>query len=161
MARTLVRSYELQRTSDKGYALPLVLIGIAILLVFAGEVSSRVSREARVTKVRENSEMAFYAAEAGFNRVRARLIKKANDIQMMELDDDRGQLFYDDNGTQRLAGEYEIQIVSLDPEIEYRVTVTGTYGQDTYQTKRIVAGTIRVTGTKSNGDNRVATTYTP
>lgn len=60
--------------SHEGYALVLVLVVLAVILLAAAEESSRVVREIRVAHVRAASEQAFYVAEAGFNKIRAEII---------------------------------------------------------------------------------------
>lgn len=149
--------------AEQGYALPLVLMAIALILLYSAETSRRVTREVRVTKVKEEAEFAFYAAEAGFNRVRARMIKQASAEQIRALHDRIDTLTYvDDEGAVRVAGRYHLQVEEMTAGVKYRVISTGTAGSDPKtQARRVVAGTIEITGTKAGGDKRVTTVYSP
>jgi hypothetical protein len=124
----------------------------------------------RVTKVKENADAAFYAAEAGFNRVRARIIRQATDSQVASLDGRADSLTYlDDDGNVHTSGEYTIQVTKLaSPANTWSVVSTGISGGSTFATKRIVSGTVQVTGTKSvkfgstnTVINTVTTIYSP
>lgn len=164
LGRSLQHIWNSRRFSvnaNQGYALPLVLVAIAVFLLYAGESAARVTREARVTKVKENSEMAFYAAEAGFNRARARLIKNAGNPQMMALNH-RVDTLTLDNGEP--GGTYELRITP-DGTGGYNVVSTGTYGQPPFDAKRVVAGNIKASGAPvgvpPNQRTPVTTTYQP
>jgi hypothetical protein len=166
-----------KRSSEEpspGYALPLVLLAVAAFLLFASETSARVVREVRVTKVKENADAAFYAAEAGFDRVRARIIRQATDPQVASLDGRTDTLtctYLDDDGNPQVytSGQYTIQVTKLaSPADTWSVVSTGVSGGSTFATKRIVSGTVQVTGTKTvkfgNTNtviNTVTTTYSP
>jgi hypothetical protein len=156
--------------TSHGYALPLVLLAVAAFLLFASETSARVVREVRVTKVKENADAAFYAAEAGFNRVRARIIRQATDPQIASLDGRTDSLTYlDDDGNVHTSGAYTIQVTKLaSPANTWSVVSTGVSGSSTFATKRIVSGTVQVTSTKTvkfgnttTPINVVVTTYSP
>lgn len=136
----------------------LVLVAIAVFLLFASETTARAVREARVTKTSENSETAFYAADAGFNRVRARLIKQGDDSAILALDGRTEMLFHDD-GTP--AGQYTLQVSKVSNQ-RYAIVSTGRAGTGTVGGKRVVAGTIWAAATpKPTGDYKVSTTYSP
>jgi hypothetical protein len=129
-----------------------------------------VVREVRVTKVKENADAAFYAAEAGFNRVRARIIRQATDPQVSSLNDRTDSLTYlDDDGNVHTSGAYTIQVTKLaSPANTWSVVSTGVSGSSNFATKRIVSGSVQVTGTKTvkfgatnTVINTVMTTYSP
>lgn len=142
-------------SGSSGYALPLVVVAIAVFLLYAGESAARLTREVRVIKTSEHADMAFYAAEAGFNRVRARLIKKDGDP--LTLNGRTDTLMFSD-GTP--GGSYSVS-VSQNPDGSFYVESVGTYGSEPFAARRIVRGTIAVNGTKANGDRKVTTEYSP
>lgn len=94
-------------------------------------------REARVTKVKENAELAFYAADAGFNRARARLVSKQDPSGL----NGTWETLLDSAG--RPVGRYDLLVVNLGND-DYEITSTGTYGTGRYSTTRIVTGRIWV-----------------
>jgi glutamate 5-kinase len=131
-------------------------------MLFSAETAGRVVREVRVTKVKENTELAFYAAEAGFNRVRARMIRQATEADILALNARVENLYLDAAKTEP-AGQY-ILAVEKNPDGSFWVQSTGTFGPGTYSTKRIVAGIVQITGTKVVAGttlNTVSTQYTP
>lgn len=138
-------------------------MAIAIFLLYAADTSYRSTREIRVTRVKEDAESAFYAAEAGFNRVRARIIKQANHNEIMALHGRTDTLTYTDgDGVTQIAGQYTLQVESITEGTVYRVISTGTAGSGgAMESRRVVAGTITVTGPKPGGDKRTATVYDP
>lgn len=98
-------------------------------------------REAQVAKVKANAEIAYYAAEAGFNWARARLVGGGDQTQMEALDG-QGETFVDTMGNQ--GGSYTIQITTVDPALgEYEIISTGVFGIGKYQATRRVGGTVR------------------
>ena len=140
----------------------MVLVAISVFLIFTSETAARATREARVTRVKENAELAFYAADSGFNRARARLIKKGLEADMLALNGRTETLTYtDDDGITRTAGMYTLQVTSTGTPDEYYVISTGVYGEGRFAARRVVAGTITKSGTKPNSDNRVTTVYDP
>lgn len=145
-----------------GYALPLVLVAIAVFLLYAAESSARVTREVRVTRLKANSEMALYAADAGFNRARARLIKMAGNGDMMHLHNRTDTLVLSDGEP---GGTYWLAVTPTGNADEYYVVSTGTYGVEPFAATRVVSGIIRKSGTVNSAGvpirNRVATTYDP
>ncbi|MDB4896525.1 MAG: hypothetical protein JWN15_2787 [Firmicutes bacterium] len=144
--------------TEQGYALVLVLVAIAVFLLFASETTARSIREIRVTKTSENSEAAFYAAEAGFNRVRARLTKQGDDTAILALDG-RAETLLLDSGAP--AGHYTIQVSKVGDQ-SYAVVSTGTAGTGATAGKRVVAGTISARPKpKPNPDYAVTTSYRP
>lgn len=158
LARRSVLISKSQRTSgDKGYALPMVLIASAVFLLYAGESAARVTREVRVTVVKQNAEMAFYAAEAGFNRVRARVIKRATNGQVTALHAHVETLSFQSGES---GGAYQLTITETAPNTYYVVS-EGVYGEGPFAARRVVSGTITRGGLKANGDYYVTTTYDP
>ncbi len=136
-------------------------MALSIFVLFAAEVSSRVVREVRVTKLREDSEIAFHAAEAGFNRVRARLITGAADDpdnDLVAAMEGRVYTLTMPDGTP--AGQFRLLKVEKSGS-GYEVVSEGTYGSGAFQARRVVAGYIEVTGTTSNGYHTVETVYWP
>lgn len=127
-------------SAERGYALPLVLLAIALFLIYAAESSARVVREARVAKVKSSSEIAYYAAEAGFNWARARLVGGGDQAQMEDLDG-QTEAFVDTMGQN--SGAYTIQITTVDAANGiYHISSTGTFGKEPYQATRLVSGTV-------------------
>lgn len=137
---------------DRGYALPLVLVGVAVLLLYVGETSSRLKREARVTKVRENGEVAFYGAEAGFNEAIARMqgLFQQNSAmpdatacpKMMSLAGTRTVAYTDTQGNVQV--NYTLTI-SREGTGNYYIVSESLYGSDgVYQARRVLAGSIWV-----------------
>jgi hypothetical protein len=151
---------------EDGYALPLVLVGIAVLLVLAGTAASRISREARVTKLEEHAEAAYHAAEAGFNRVRSLAVRC--DGSPASLDGHSETLtFLDETGAAQTGGRYQITVIGTGP---WDVTAIGFYGSGAFTATRVVKGTVSITPPvppkppKSPPPctyNKVVTTYTP
>lgn len=129
---------------------------MAVVLLYSAESAARAIREVHVTKIKETSEWAYYVAEVGFNRARARLIKKASDPQMLALDG-RSDAVTDDLGA--TIGQYSLKVTRTAPQT-FQVVSTGTVGTGSYAAKRVVMGTIQLKGTKY-GDNWVTTTYNP
>lgn len=130
---------------------------IAVFLLYAGEAASRIRRETRATRVRENSEIAYYAAEAGLNRVRAWMITQAPP--------DKVELLHGRGGTIPLAagvpgGTYTL-IVIRNADDSFTVVSEGTYGSGSAQARRVIRGVLRVVDTKWNGDKVVESTYMP
>ncbi|MFZ5814980.1 MAG: hypothetical protein ACOY93_06710, partial [Bacillota bacterium] len=126
--------------AERGYALPLVLVAIAVFLIYAAEASARVVREARVAKVKGNAEIAYYAAEAGFNWARARLIGGADEPTMLALHG-HTETFVDMMGNE--GGSYSIEITPIDAANGvYHISSTGTFGTGLYQATRRVSGTV-------------------
>lgn len=140
---------------DRGYALPLVLIAIMVLLLFAGESATRVSREARLARIKENAEIAYFAAETGFFRVRARLetgagdVTDANGIDKVRVLEGRSFDVSLPDGTQ---AHYLLEQVDAGSG-EYYVTSVGTYGKEPFQARRIVRGRLWITGPSTSTPN--------
>lgn len=116
------------------------MLAISLFLVYASQSTARVIREARVARVKMNAEIAYWAAEAGFNRARARLMGGGTCNDMLNL-----------NGTATLygpsgqaSGTYELTVECLDQALGiYRIESKGSYGEpDRYAAERVVAGTV-------------------
>lgn len=145
---------------SRGYALPLVLLVIALVLLYTMTTTSRLRREAQINRLRENSEIANYAAEAGFNRARARIITRAKDAPAGDLVQALDQFTETIPG----GGTYALTISPVPPTgtnlSAYRIDVTGTFGSGAFAATRFVRGTVEVTNsTIDGGYYRVVTTY--
>lgn len=128
----------------------MVLVAIMVLLLFAGESATRVSREARLARIKENAEVAYFAAETGFFRVRARLetgagdATDANGIDKVRVLEGRSFDVALPDGTQ---AHYLLERISKDAGSGiYDVTSVGTYGNEPFQARRIVKGRLWVVG---------------
>jgi Tfp pilus assembly protein PilX len=145
---------------DGGFALPLVLVVILVVMLVAVAGASRAKREARVTRLQEYSEQAFYTAETGFNVARSQLIQCSTPTAQS------GTVTFEDRaGNTRPAGQYSVTVVGPDGAGAYTVVSTGTYGQDPLKTTRIVQGRLRITERKEDHGTceytYVSTSYVP
>jgi hypothetical protein len=144
-----------------------VLVAVALFLLFAGESAARITREVRLTIVRQHAELAFYAADAGFNRVRARLTtRQATPADILALNGRTETLYTtDENGDPVAAGTYTLTVTQPNPNDSktFHVVSTGTYGTGRYAAKRVVAGTLfrRTQRPSRQNDWVVDTTYDP
>lgn len=97
-------------------------------------------REASIAKLKANAEIAYYAAESGFNRARARLIGGGLVAEVAALHNTVETLFSDSGEP---AGRYSLLVTTIDgPNGIYYVKSTGTYGTGKYRATQIVSGTI-------------------
>jgi hypothetical protein len=122
-------------------------VAILVVMLVAVAGASRVRREARVTKLQELSEQAFYTAETGFNVVRSQLIRCGTPTAQSGA-----VTFEDRTGNTRAGGQYSVTVTGPDDAGAYTVSSTGTYGQVPSQALRIVHGLVRVTETKADKD---------
>lgn len=107
-----------------------------ILALISAEATARLTREARIARLTANAQQAHYAAEAGFNQVRALLV--ACDGDPATLDGTEGTLTYtDESGEQHDAGQYTIEVGGTGP---YRIRSTGRSGSGQYQATRVLQG---------------------
>lgn len=113
-----------------------MLLGIALFLIYTAESSARSVREARIARLKANAEMAQYAAEAGFNRVRARIVGNAGYSNVLNL--------HGEGETLASGAFYTIDVVGVDEEnfIVY-VRSAGVYGEGTVRAERVVSGSIQ------------------
>lgn len=112
-----------------------------------------------MVRVSENASMAFYAAEAGLDRVRARITKGGTDADIVALDG-RSETFTLDNGDP--GGSYQLSVVQQAPGL-FTVVSEGHFGSGMYTSKRVVRATLQRGALKpgSPTDYRVVTTYLP
>lgn len=137
----------------------LVLVAIAVFLLFASEVAARTVREAKITYAQSYSEAAFYAADGGFNRARARLTTaqgktSAQMDTMMAALNGRTETLYDSSTP---ISQYALQVTKTGP-LQYRVISTGTATSESTTAKRVVTGTLQVT---TSPTFKVTTVYQP
>lgn len=113
-----------------------MLLGIALFLIYAAESSARMVREAKIARLKVNAEVAQYAAEAGFNRVRARIVGDGSYASVLSLN---GQ-----TQTLESGASYSLVVTGVD-ETNYIVHVksTAVYGEQDLRAERVVSGTIR------------------
>jgi Tfp pilus assembly protein PilX len=133
--------------TNHGYALVLVLVAMAVLLVVALEESSRVVREIRVATVRASSEQAFYLAEAGFNKIRAEIIVTGGpEDKYLQPETPQTESFTDSDG--HALGTYTLRVTQtvVNSKKAYVVVSDGVLSAGT--ARRTVSGTISVPGTK-------------
>lgn len=129
----------------------MVVLAIAVFLVYAGQAANRVVREARIARVKANAEVAYYAAEAGFNRARAKIIGRSP----------AGALGLNGQG-ESLApgGTYLLAVTYDDARSCYQINSEGRYGQGRLEAIRTVSGCVRITATPpSPQPYRVHTIY--
>ncbi len=116
--------------------MPLVLLAITVFLLYAAESSARTVREARIATLKTNAEIAQAAAEAGFNRVRARIVGNAVYGATMSLDNT--------SVTLPSQATYTLDLTPLDPtNYAIHVKSTGVYGTGKLRTERVVSGSIQ------------------
>lgn len=130
----------------------MVLLGIALFLIYAAESSSRVVREARIARLKTNAEIAQYAAEAGFNRVRARIVGNGNYTSVLTLDTVEITL--------ASGATYTLEVTGVDPTayIVY-VKSTGAIGEGDLRAERVVSGTIQRAPSPVSTPRKTITTY--
>lgn len=93
----------------------------------------------------EQSEKALFAADAGFNRVRARSLKRGDQqvcgtvdcIQILNTVEDTLK-----DGTETF-GTYHLSVTRISPGT-YRIVSTGTVGTGAFAAVRVVSGTITI-----------------
>lgn len=92
-----------------------------------------------------NADLAYYAAEAGFNRARARLVGGGSQSEMEALNG-LTETFIDTAG--ETGGRYLLTVIYVDDgssEPYYDITSTGYYAEGTpYEAMRQIAGEVRV-----------------
>jgi hypothetical protein len=120
-----------------------------VFVLYASESASRAVREAQVAKVKANSEIAFWAAEAGFNRARAALIGGANAAALDNLDVTTSVALASYWGGE--AGKYTLTVTPNGNGTIFTVESTGYYGEGKYEAKRVVSGTIELVNPVSPG----------
>ena len=117
-------------------------MGIALFLLYATEAASRSTQEARIAKLKVHAEKAYYAAEAGFNRVRAAVVacKPYATVTTPPISNYSVTL---DEATVSVA------VIGLS-EVPFRIQITSsaTYGASPWDVTRTVSGTVeRLSGT--------------
>jgi hypothetical protein len=133
-----------------------VLVAIALILLYTTTTTARLRREARINRLRENAEIAYYAAESGFNRARARIITGgANPDPAL----DKVLALHRTVETLPGGGSYSLAVTSPTAGV-YEIESTGTFGQGDYEATRTVSGTVTITNPTDDGRfYRVATQY--
>lgn len=94
-------------------------------------------REAKIGTVLTNAEIAYWAAEAGFNRARARLV--GGDLALDGWSAEETLL----DSTGKELGWYAVS-VTADPAIpeHLHIVATGEYGVGILRAQRVITGTI-------------------
>lgn len=155
-------------SASRGNALVMVLVTIAILLLAITEISGRAVREMRIVRVRTATEQAYYAAEAGFNRIAAQ-ISRTGSVRSGYLDpiDPTQPHSTTENLTTLVDGEpvvvggYTITVSKVANNVYHVVSQGWEQGQEA---KRYIAGTITNYGTRKIGTQtyyRVHIVYDP
>jgi hypothetical protein len=118
-----------------------VLLAIAVFLIYAAESTARVVREAKVATLKTNAELAYWAAEAGFNRARAALIGGATPEEMEAMDELTPVVLYTSTG--EAAGKYTLTVTAqLYAVNTFNVIATGIYGAGKYEARQVIRGTL-------------------
>jgi hypothetical protein len=128
--------------------------------MIAWSAALRVSREARITKLEEHAELAYQAAESGFNRVRSQAVRCGGNPA--SLDGHSETLTYTgESGGSLNAGSYSLTVSGTGP---WDITSVGTYGNAPLDATRVIKGRISASIKKVGGVCQyyiVTTTYTP